>query len=57
MPIFKIITIPNPVLRKKSTELDFKTIKPRELSRLISGLIKTMLAAGGVGYLVINFKL
>jgi len=49
MPIFKIITVPNPVLRKKSTELDFKTIKPRELNRLISGLIKTMLATDGAG--------
>lgn len=49
MPILKIITLPNPILRKKSTELDFKKIKPRELARLVSAMFKTMLAGEGVG--------
>jgi len=49
MPILKIITQPNPILRKKSTEIDLKKIKAPELKSLISAMAKTMTKTDGVG--------
>jgi peptide deformylase len=49
MPILKILTIPNPILRKKSKDISLKEIKTRNFSRVISDLEKTMLATDGAG--------
>lgn len=67
MPILKIVTNPNPILRKKSKEIDFAGFKPRELKSLVASMVKTMIATDGVGLAapqigknirlaVINFK-
>lgn len=49
MPILKILTAPNPILRKKSAEVSLKKISSRELKSLISSMIKTMAATDGAG--------
>lgn len=49
MPILKIITQPNPILRRKSKEIDLKKISSREIKSLISSMIKTMAATDGAG--------
>ena len=49
MPILKIITQPNPILRKKSEAVSLKKITGRELKRLISAMAKTMFRTDGVG--------
>lgn len=49
MPILKIITQPNPILRKKSKEIDLKVIGSREFRGLLSSMIKTMIKTDGVG--------
>ncbi|MDO8592788.1 MAG: peptide deformylase [bacterium] len=49
MPILKIITQPNPILRKKSKEIDPKKINSREFKSLISSMIKTTAATDGAG--------
>ncbi len=49
MPILKIITLPNPVLRKKSSEISLNKIKGREFKRLFLAMAKTMLKTDGVG--------
>lgn len=49
MSIFKIITQPNPILRKKSAALNFSKISARELKSLIASMAKTMLKTDGVG--------
>jgi len=49
MPILKIITQPNPILRKKSSEINLNEIKSREFKRLFSAMAKTMLKTDGVG--------
>lgn len=49
MPTLKIITLPNPVLRKKAKEINLKEIKARDFSRLVSSMEKTMLATDGAG--------
>ncbi len=49
MPILKIITQPNSILRKKSTEINVKDIKSRELQGLILSMGKTMIKKDGVG--------
>ena len=49
MPILKIITQPNPILRKKSAEISLEVIKSRELKSLISSMAKIMLKTDGVG--------
>ena len=49
MPILKILTQPNPILRKKSVEINLEKIKSRELKGLISAMAKTMLKDDGVG--------
>jgi len=49
MPILKIITIPDPILRKKAKEINFKTISVRELNRLVDSMGKTMLKTDGAG--------
>lgn len=49
MPILKIITQPNPILRKKSAETKPEIIKSREFQGLISAMAKTMLKTDGVG--------
>lgn len=67
MPILKILTQPNPVLRKKSVEINLAEIKNRGFKKLISDMGKTMLKTDGVGLAapqigknirlaVINFK-
>ncbi len=49
MPIFKIIINPNPILRKKSAEIDLEKIGSREFKGLVSAMIKTMVKTDGVG--------
>jgi len=49
MPILKILTQPNSILRKKSVEINPKKIAKPELNTLISVMIKTMLKTDGVG--------
>lgn len=49
MPILKIITQPNPILRKKSQEIAREIIKSREFKSLVSSMIKTMVKTDGVG--------
>lgn len=47
--MLKIITQPNPILRKKSVAINSKIINSRELKRLISAMAKTMVKTDGVG--------
>ncbi|MDP2736289.1 MAG: peptide deformylase [bacterium] len=49
MAILKILTQPNPILRKKSVEISSKVITRRELKNLISSMAKTMVKTDGVG--------
>ena len=49
MPILKIITQPNPILRKKSVEINPKEMKSREFKSLLSSMAKTMVKTDGVG--------
>jgi len=49
MPILEIIVQPNPILRKKSKEVNLKEISGRDFSRLVSAMEKTMLEADGAG--------
>jgi peptide deformylase len=49
MAILKILTQPDPILRKKSKELGLKEIGSREFRGLISAMIKTMIQTDGVG--------
>lgn len=49
MPILKIITQPNPILRKKSAEISPEIIAGREFKNLISAMEKTMVKTDGVG--------
>lgn len=49
MPILKILTQPNPILRKKSAEISPETITGREFKNLILSMGKTMLKTDGVG--------
>lgn len=49
MPILKILTQPNPILRKKSVKIDLTEITGREFKKLISSMAKTMLKTDGVG--------
>ena len=49
MPILKIITQPNPILRKKSKEISLKEINSQEFMGLISSMEKTMIKTDGVG--------
>ncbi len=47
--ILKIITDPNPILRKKSKEIDIERIKTPEFQKLISNMALTMQKKDGVG--------
>lgn len=49
MPNLKIITNPNPILRKKSVEIDLGKVDSREFKSLISAMTKTMVKTDGVG--------
>ncbi|MEI6597377.1 MAG: peptide deformylase [bacterium] len=49
MPILKIITQPNPILRKKSLEISSEIIKTDDFKNLISSMVKTMIKTDGVG--------
>jgi peptide deformylase len=49
MPILKILTQPNPILRKKSAEINPQKITGRELQGLISSMAKTMVKTDGIG--------
>ncbi|MDD4901290.1 MAG: peptide deformylase [Patescibacteria group bacterium] len=49
MPILKIVTIPNPILRQKTKEINLKEISSREFKGLVSSMIKTMIVTDGVG--------
>ena len=49
MPILKIIAIPNPILRKKSKEINLKGINDRSFIKLVSAMEKTMLKTDGAG--------
>lgn len=47
--IYPILTNPDPILRKKSAELDFAKISKQELDGLCRNMTETMLASDGVG--------
>jgi peptide deformylase len=49
MPLLKILTQPNPILRKKSAEINLEIVKNREFKNLISSMAKTMIKTDGVG--------
>lgn len=49
MPILKIITLPDPILRKKAKSINLKTANFRELKNLVSSMAKTMIKTDGVG--------
>lgn len=49
MPILKILTQPNQILRKKSVEINLAEITSRGFKKLISAMTKTMLKTDGVG--------
>lgn len=49
MSILKIITQPNPILRKKSREVSLEKINDRNFVNLVSSLEKTMLKTDGAG--------
>lgn len=49
MPQLKIITQPNPILRKKSAEINLEKIKSREFKALVRAMAKIMVTADGVG--------
>ena len=47
--ILDIITDPNPILRKKSTEIEIKDLSNKNLQELMQDMIPTMLEKDGVG--------
>jgi len=47
--MLKIITQPNPILRKKSVEISSEIIKSRGFKSLIASMVKTMVKTDGVG--------
>lgn len=47
--MLKIITQPNPILRKKSEEISLKEIGSRKFRGLVSSMAKTMIKTDGVG--------
>jgi peptide deformylase len=49
MPILKIITQPNPVLRKKAKAINLKEIQARDFTKLVSAMEKTMIKTDGAG--------
>ncbi|MDO8668411.1 MAG: peptide deformylase [bacterium] len=49
MPILKIITQPNPILRKKSKEIVLKEISAGSFAGLVRAMEKTMIKTDGVG--------
>lgn len=49
MPILKIITNPDPILRKKSKDINLKEINSRDFAKLVSAMSKTMLETDGAG--------
>ncbi len=49
MPILKIITQPNPILRKKSAEISTNFINSREFKGLARAMAKIMVKSDGVG--------
>lgn len=49
MPILKILTQPNPILRKPSVDINPTAITSREFKGLISAMKKTMIKTDGVG--------
>jgi peptide deformylase len=49
MPILKIITIPDPILRKKSKEISSKELTSKNFTRLVQSMAKTMIKTDGVG--------
>lgn len=49
MSILKIITLPDPILRKKAKEISLKEISAGQLARLVSAMGKTMIKTDGAG--------
>lgn len=49
MPIYKIITLPDPILRKKAKEINLKEVNSKEFKELVSSMIKTLIKTDGVG--------
>lgn len=47
--ILPIVTMPNPILRKKSIKIDFKKITTKEIKRLCSVMYNTMTNVEGAG--------
>lgn len=47
--MLKIITQPNPILRKKAKAISLAEVKARELAKLISDMGKTMIKTDGAG--------
>lgn len=49
MPVFDIVKIGNPVLRKKCQCVKLAQLKTEKFHRFLDSMVKTMRAAGGVG--------
>ena len=49
MPILKIITLPNPILRQKSKNINLKETDSQGLKKLVLSMTKIMLKTNGVG--------
>jgi len=49
MPLLKIITLPDPILRKKAKEINFKETNLSALAGLVSSMEKTMIKTDGAG--------
>lgn len=47
--MLKILTLENPILRKKNSDIDFKKINSNDLEKLIKEMKEIMLKSGGVG--------
>ncbi len=47
--MFKIITLENPILRKKNSNVDFNQFNSKELEKLIFEMKETMIKSGGIG--------
>lgn len=47
--IYKIITLPNPILRQKAVVVDFKKIDKKKLRQLAENMVATMRQSHGVG--------
>lgn len=47
--VFDIVTEPNPILHKRSADVDKATVKSREMQKFIKDMVETMYVKDGVG--------